>query len=359
MGRHELLPRHQGGRNEVQLGTRQVADDGLSGDLLPPGLGLPVPHDEVAVAHLAAGAEVQHPSAHPPVEDDSRVAEGAVGDCDGHAAHLVVDYLVPYEDGQGVGPGVPVYLQAQDGLVLSHVLGSASHFHVLRVVDRGDLVAQRAAGNDLAVEHRVLGEVRLPPEGEVLGRRLVQRIAGAGGGRRGRRGLWRRGGLRRRRGRGRRIVRGPEAVRTQAGLSLRAGLRRRRGLSEGLIGGSHGGRRRRRRRGLTEGPIGESHGGLRSLSGGPVGRRRDPLGAGQRQHRDQDGTEWKKLPVPHTPPPNTYPHCIRNLDAGGAGLGSGRVSFAETALAELKVTPKWPQVIGKIPLLSWCAIERS
>ena len=54
----EGRPAQNLGRQERQLGAGQFADDGLAAELLPPRFGLPVPHDEIAVAQVAGGAEV-------------------------------------------------------------------------------------------------------------------------------------------------------------------------------------------------------------------------------------------------------------------------------------------------------------
>jgi hypothetical protein len=53
-----------------------ATDHCLAAELLPPGLGLPVVHDEIGVAQVAGRAELERRSLDAPVEDEGRVAEG-------------------------------------------------------------------------------------------------------------------------------------------------------------------------------------------------------------------------------------------------------------------------------------------
>ena len=53
----EILPGDQLGRDQLKLRAGQLADNGLAGELLPPGKGLVVPHNQIAVAQIAGDAQ--------------------------------------------------------------------------------------------------------------------------------------------------------------------------------------------------------------------------------------------------------------------------------------------------------------
>lgn len=76
---------YEGSGHERQLAAGELAGDGLAGSLLPPGLRLPVVHDQAAVAQPPGGAKVQHPPLKRPLEGDASVAEGTVAHGDRHS----------------------------------------------------------------------------------------------------------------------------------------------------------------------------------------------------------------------------------------------------------------------------------
>ena len=115
MGGLELRPRDHVRREEGQLLAGELPDYRLTGELLPPGLGLAVPHYKVAVTQVARGAEVVDDSLEPPVEDDGGVAQGTEGYRHGYPGHDVVHDLVPDEYLEGIGPGVSIDLEGDDG----------------------------------------------------------------------------------------------------------------------------------------------------------------------------------------------------------------------------------------------------
>ena len=164
-----MPPGDDGGGDEVESLAGEFSDDGLAGELLPPGLGLPIPHDEVEVAQVACGAEVVDRAIEGPVEDDGGVAEGAVGDGDGDAGDDVVDDFVPNEEPEGVGASVVVDLEIEDGFgVHEPGFGRCGGLEVGHVEGR-DFVAVGAAGGYLAVGDGMDGEVGEPGLDVVVG----------------------------------------------------------------------------------------------------------------------------------------------------------------------------------------------
>jgi hypothetical protein len=86
---------------------------------LPLGLGLVVPHDEVAVVEVVGGAEFVDDAVQPPVEDDGRAAQGIEGDCDGYAVERFVYDLMLDEDLKEVGSDIVAYFQEDDRLLVA------------------------------------------------------------------------------------------------------------------------------------------------------------------------------------------------------------------------------------------------
>ena len=155
---------HEGRRDHFQLFAGEVADDGLARELLPPRFGLAVVHDEVAVSELSGRAEIEQASVQPAVEGDGRVAERTEGDRHRKAVQGVVDNLVPGQDLEGIGLGLSLVLDDDDGLDVFDPLVGRFLGHELRLVDGGDAVLRRASGEDLLIRNRMLLEVRLPPQ---------------------------------------------------------------------------------------------------------------------------------------------------------------------------------------------------
>ena len=101
--------------------------------------------------------------------DDGGVAEGAVGYGHGDAVYYVVDYFMPDEEFQRVGPDVAVEFQDENGIrFLKPSVGFRSGFEI-GVVDGWDSVSSRAAGPYFVIRHRVEGEVREPGVEVVVG----------------------------------------------------------------------------------------------------------------------------------------------------------------------------------------------
>ena len=170
-----------------ESGAGELADDSLAEDLLPPAVGGPVVHDEVAVAEEAADAEGVDGVAHAAFEDDGGVAEGAEGDDDGLSADDVVDDLVPGHDLEGVGAGVVADLEGDHGLPVGEPVGVVGHRCELGVVDGRDAVSDLSE-EDFGVVDGVLGEVGAPgiPAGGVGLSEVGGRVEFGSGDRRGR-----------------------------------------------------------------------------------------------------------------------------------------------------------------------------
>jgi hypothetical protein len=149
-------------RQHRQLPADQFADDGGAEILLPPALGLPVVHDEVRVAQLARGAEIENQAIDPAIESDRRVAQRAVGDGDRHIAHGIVDDLVPREDPQRVGPRLAGQGERDDRLGRREVYDLADRLEARRV-DRRNAILGRAARADFRQVDVALREVGARP----------------------------------------------------------------------------------------------------------------------------------------------------------------------------------------------------
>ena len=136
-------------RQALERPAGQLADDSQSEELLPPGFGLAVVHDEVGMAQLAGGAEIENPRAEPAVEHDRGIAQRAIGDRNRHSADGIVDDFVPHQDAQRVGPGVLADDDRDDRLAPRQALhGGLADRGEFRLVDGGDAVLRRTARAD-------------------------------------------------------------------------------------------------------------------------------------------------------------------------------------------------------------------
>ncbi len=73
-----------------------MAHDSRARKLLPPAFGLAIVHDEIALAQVAGGAEIEQPAPDAPVEHDGGVAERAERHCHGQAADGIVHDFVKH-----------------------------------------------------------------------------------------------------------------------------------------------------------------------------------------------------------------------------------------------------------------------
>ena len=113
----------------------------------------------VVVAQAARIAKGQDLPVEAAVKDDARVAERAIGDKHGHLTDHVVDDLVEQHDAQGIGTGLTVDLDTQDGLQPVDRRQRLYDAHELRLVDRRKRGPAGAAGEDLAQRHRAPGKI--------------------------------------------------------------------------------------------------------------------------------------------------------------------------------------------------------
>ena len=157
----EVGPGNDGSGDLGEPGAGELSDDGLAEDLLPPAVGGAVVHDEVAVAEEAADTEGVDSVPHAAVEGDGGVAEGAESDEDRLAAYHVVDDLVPGHYLEGVGTGVAVDFDGDDGLHFGEPVDVIGDWGEPGVVDGGYSVADLAE-EDFGVVDGVLGEVGAP-----------------------------------------------------------------------------------------------------------------------------------------------------------------------------------------------------
>jgi hypothetical protein len=145
MVRLELAPRNDGGQAGQQLSAGQVADNGLPDSLLPPGFGLPVVHQQIAVAQAAGGAEIQHAAMNRALEVEYAIAERTGGDDEGHATDGVVNDLVPDDDLDGIGPRVGANLDQNDRFDGLEPGTCCGHTDELGGINGRDLVFDRPA----------------------------------------------------------------------------------------------------------------------------------------------------------------------------------------------------------------------
>ena len=106
-----IPPKEGAYREKVQLLSGQVSHDGRTRHLLPPRLGLVVPHDEVIVEQLHGNAEQQGLPGNPPVKGKHRIAQRTEGHQHRNTGNLVVDHLVVHQDPQGVHVDLAVQCQ--------------------------------------------------------------------------------------------------------------------------------------------------------------------------------------------------------------------------------------------------------
>lgn len=97
--------------------------------------------------------------------------KGAIGDRDGNAAHDVIDDLVPHQDPQRIGAGIPVQFKADDRLLLPEARIFVQLLEY-RLINRGDTILGRAAREYFIEVDRLLGEVCLLPALRLPDRRL-------------------------------------------------------------------------------------------------------------------------------------------------------------------------------------------
>jgi hypothetical protein len=122
---------------------------------------LAVIHDEIRIAQLAGGAEIEHLAVDPAVEHHGRIAERAKGHRHGNAADHVVDDFMPHHDLQGIGAYVVAHAESNDRLDIGQfdfVDGGEGG-----VVDGGNPVLGRPAREDIVEIDRGDGEVGLGP----------------------------------------------------------------------------------------------------------------------------------------------------------------------------------------------------
>ena len=104
----EVSPANERGAEQLELGSRQLAHDPLTRDLLPQRLGGAVPHHQVAFAKETGDTEAESLAVHDRIEDDRCVAQRAIGDDNRPTGEVVVDHLVECQDSEGVEAGISV-----------------------------------------------------------------------------------------------------------------------------------------------------------------------------------------------------------------------------------------------------------
>ncbi len=175
MGGLELAPAEHLRVHGLQRRPGQLADEPRAGELLPPRLGLAIPHNQIGVAELAGRPEGQRATIHPAVERERRVAQRAEGHHERPTPEHVVDDLVPHEDLLRVRACLPAGLDGDDRLACREKAVAGRQRHHTGTIDRRNAVTPRATVLELAQRDRVPREVGRParkgPPGRVVGRR--------------------------------------------------------------------------------------------------------------------------------------------------------------------------------------------
>ncbi len=154
--------------NEPQVPPGHGTDEGLAGELLPPAFRLPVVHNEIRVPKLSGRSEIENAAIDHPLEHQRRVAERAVGDDDGRAAHDVVRDFVPDQHAQWIGASILPDGKGDHGLRIaecgdrSRCLAVRQPLETRRINGRNS-VLRRATGFDPRERHAMFGETRARP----------------------------------------------------------------------------------------------------------------------------------------------------------------------------------------------------
>ncbi len=141
MVRLEVRPADQRRGQEGELGTGEVANDALTGDLLPQRDGRVVPHHEIAVAEETGDAEAEHLSVDPAIERGSAVAQRAIGQREGDVAALVVDDLVGDQNPDGKEDDLTCDVEQDPLFPILEPLVRRRDVLVDRIIDRANQVA--------------------------------------------------------------------------------------------------------------------------------------------------------------------------------------------------------------------------
>ncbi len=88
-------PGDHGRRNLDQFRAGKLSGECLSTELLPPGLGLAIEHDQIVVPEIAGRSEIEQLTVECALEDEGRVAERTERHGHRNSADGVVDDLVP------------------------------------------------------------------------------------------------------------------------------------------------------------------------------------------------------------------------------------------------------------------------
>ena len=153
---------------------QHVPGDPLARGLLPPGLCLPVVHNQVAEAQAAGSTKIQHPSIDCAFKSDASVAQRAKGHRDRGIPQSIVRDLVPHQNLDGVGARLGPDLDQNDRLLRLQPLVRSLNARILGVIDGRDAILWRATGKKLAVWHAVLAKVGPELSGGARRRPLVR-----------------------------------------------------------------------------------------------------------------------------------------------------------------------------------------
>src|SRR5690606_21247029 len=141
--------------NNAQPRSGVCPDNCLAGELLPPALRLPIPHDQGAMAQVASVAESQDFLVHFAAEDDGAVAQRAVGDEDRLTIQHVIDDLMPEHNGKRVSACLALDFQHDDGRLRLQPVVCPLYRLEEWSVDWRDAIRRRTTRDDLVIRDAV------------------------------------------------------------------------------------------------------------------------------------------------------------------------------------------------------------
>src|SRR5690606_3455854 len=159
----EIAVTGQNRGNNVQPRSGVRTNNCLTGELLPPALRLPIPHDQGAVAQVASVAESQHFLVHFAAEDDGAVTQRAIGDEDRLTIQHVIDDLMPEHNGKRVSACLALDFQHDDGRLRLQPVVCPLHRLEEWTINWWDAIRRRTAGYDLVIRDAVQAEIGALP----------------------------------------------------------------------------------------------------------------------------------------------------------------------------------------------------
>ena len=171
----KLAPSHNRRRNNLQPLARKLARYRLAADLLPPRLRLPIPHQQIAKPQIARNPEIQRPPVQLPSERNRAIAQRAIGNRHGDAAHNIVHNLMPHHNRQRIRPRLPLNLYRHHRIVVRN-MPRIRRRRKPRLIYRRYPIARLARRHNLARRHGQPVEISPPAPAYVRRQFIPARI---------------------------------------------------------------------------------------------------------------------------------------------------------------------------------------